>query len=242
MSAAVPQSRPKTLTPAIIGALIALLALAVVVVVVVLNKDDGAQGGGTDPSASYSGPASSSEPQEPVETKDVTSAELGVTYRYPVSGYDDGKWTGPYDAMLGIVDASSIIDYEACSPSAGSDVLIALTTSSETDLATAARIAAVDLAKSVWANDPEITDPTDAVQKTVGDDLTGQLVEIGSTRPGGADECGTTQAHIATFAFENQAGDVVVMVTSYRMDGETVKAGDDIAQDIADTVSSLELV
>lgn len=235
MSHPVPSPAPrKTLTTPIIAALAALAVLAIVTVFVVLIKDDSGSGS----SASSSAPSSTSAPAG----TQVTSSTHGVRYTYLDDGYGDRVWDGPLDTEMGIVELTDLVGLRACTANAGQELLYGLVSSSG-DPAGAAKTVAVDVAKSVWASqgDAKITDPTPAVEKSTDHDITGQLVEIDSPRPTGADECGTTKVHIATFAFENADGETVVLVASYRMDGELSKKREEIEQDVADTFKSLEL-
>lgn len=238
MSHPAPAAGPrKTITTPIIAALAALVVLAVVTVLVVINNDDSEDSGGSGAGAS----ASSTQP--PAGGTQVTSSTHGVRYTYPTDGYQDERdWEGPMDAELGIVELTDLVGLPACASSAGQDLLYGLVSSSE-DPAGAAKTAAVDLAKSVWASqgDAQISNPTPAAEKSTDNDVTGQLVEIDSPRPGGADECGTAKVHIATFGFENADGETVVFVASYRLDGDLAKDLDDMQQDVADTIKSIEL-
>lgn len=253
------QNSHKILTPALLSALVGLLVLAVVtVIVVVAGPDDEpppsangsapANGSGSAKSSAtgpgQQAPSSSSVAADPAPNV-VTDEDLGVSYRYPVDGYDEVDWAGPADVSAGIVDLLSATSYTACTYEAGSDVLFGLLTSDEGDVAQAAKIAAVDLSKSVWAGSGEATtsDPTPAVEKTTDEGVVGQLVEIDSTRANGdADECGTTTSHIASFAFENSDGQVVVMVSSHRTDGDAVKDADALADDVAAAFQSVAVL
>ncbi|WP_158716209.1 hypothetical protein [Blastococcus sp. Marseille-P5729] len=241
MSHPVPSPAPaprKILTTPIIAALAALAVLAIVTVIVVVNTSD-SDGGGSGSSASSAAPSSASAPAG----TQVTSSTHGVRYTYPTDGYDGRTWDGPLDTELGIVEMTDLVGLRACTTEAGQDLLYGLVSSSE-DPAGAAKTVAVDVAKSVWASqgDAKITDPTPAVEKSTDHELTGQLVEIDAPRPTGADECGTSKVHIATFGFENADGETVVFVASYRVDGDLSKKREEIDQDVADTFKSLELV
>jgi hypothetical protein len=242
------QKPARTLTPALLSALAALVVLAVVTVVVVATGDDEPDpppaSRGTSSSAASSSTESPSSGQAPSDPAPVVDEGLGVRYTYPMNGYDELDWAGPGDVSAGIVDIHSTVSYAACTYAAGSDVLFGLLTSDEVDLAQAAKIAAVDMSKSVWAGTGEatITDPTPASEKTTDHDVTGQLVEIESTRAdGAADECGTTTAHIAAFAFENDDGEVVVMISSHRTDGDALKDAGAFADDVTATIQSIAL-
>lgn len=253
MTTPTPTQQPKKLlTPALLSALAALVVLAVVTVVVVATGGDDAPPSGSGgegsssaaPSSSEKSPSSSSAPAEP-DFNTVVDDELGVQYTFAMDGYDEFDWGGPADVTAGIVDLHSAVSYAACTYDAGSDVLYGLLTSDETGLAQAAKIAAVDMSKSVWAGSGEATatEPTSPSKKITDDGVVGQLVEIDSTRVNGeADECGTTTSHIASYAFENAKGQVVVMISSHRTDGEAVKDADGFTDDVTMTFQSVALV
>lgn len=235
-----------------LAALAALAVLAVVTIVVVISRGSDqpqpatGSGAATSAAATSSDEASSSSsaPAEPASNT-VVDSDLKTQFTYTTDGYEQSGWGEPGDVTAGIVELHSMVAYIACTYDAGSDVLYGFTTSEQTDLAKAAQFAAVDLAKSVWTTSGEasITDPTAPSKKVTDEGVVGQLVEIESTRANAApDECGTTTTHIAAFAFENAAGQVVVLVSSHRTDGDALKDADGFAGDVAATFQSVALV
>lgn len=246
MTTPAPASRP-TWTPPLIAALGGLLVLAIATLVVVVT-------GGDDPPPVTSGPSGTPSSASSSTAAPSTAApgpgtvwapDLQVAYSYPLDGYDAADWAGPADVSAGIVDLVAATSYAACSYAAGSDVLFGLLLSDQTDLAQAAKIGAVDMSKSVWSTSGEAstTDPTAATEKTTDAGVVGQLVEIESTRADNEpDECGTTTSHIAAFAFQNADGQVLVLVSSHRTDGDAVKDADALADDVATTFQSVSLL
>lgn len=244
-----PPAKGKTLNGALIGALVALVALAIATVIVVLNNGDHKPGGGTAGSSSAppssegsssGGPSSASPSSASGDPTKVTVDDLGVSYTYVVDGYDTSRWDGPGTIVIGDVTLDGAVGCQACKPDAGTDMILGVTSSDFSDLAEAAKSAAQEMANGVWSGGPDTTTPTDPVEKTTDSGVKGQLVEIEATRTAGADACGTKKVHVATYAFKAKNDKTAVMVISYRIDGELPKDLSAIEKDLIAALVSIK--
>lgn len=226
-------TKPKLLTPALITALVALAVLAAITIYVVV-RDDGTEGGSPGASAT-----SSDLPGEAVITSDAAKA----SYARPSDGYDEAAWHGPETLTIGGVQVDDAVSYPACESSSGLDSYYGFVLTSGGDLADEATAVATALADAAWTTgDPKTKNPSAANEQTTDGGVTGQLVETEVARTSGADPCGSTIVHVGAFAFENPNGDVVVLVGSYRTDGDIVRSVDELTDDTIRTMKSLALV
>lgn len=226
--------RRKAFSPAMLIAIGVVAVLAVVVVVVALTRDSGDNVAGGDTGTTSATQSSESESSEATDssgtetagssgsTATVTDSASGLAYDYPlsVSPFEESKWSGPGDLDLGTMAVTSLVGYESCTPDAGVDILFGFTTSSETDLATAAQTTYTTATDNLISDKASTANEAATTVSTDGG-LTGELYE-GDLIRSGADECGNTTLHVVAFAVADASGQTQVLIGSYRMDGDNV--------------------
>lgn len=227
-----PAPRSRLFTGPMLAALGVVVALAITVVVILVTRDSSDSGA---PAGSSSGtaPATYSKP----DGWETASGDA-LSFDYPKSAdpFDSAKWSNPQDGTVQSIPLQAFVAYPTCDKSTGKELSVALLPLEVDDPKDGATSAMTTTGGIVLGagDEYDLSDYSNddvKIQKT-GSGLEGGLLTAVLTIPE-ADDCGTTQYAITTFATKGADGEPVALIIVHRMDGELLASEDELG-DIAD--------